>query len=199
MSLDKTGISTVLLMSQLPSYHLRLARDTDVDAIHELFCEPTVYEFLADGAAPPRDISEQWVARSDELSRRYGGGLWLLQRDEGLAPAGLVQLAEFAQRRLELTYVLRPSAWGAGLATRMAHTAIGRCFSRGRIDAIWGGADMPNVRSIRVMERLGMRFLRHVEYPAGPGVEYELSNTTYSSATHAPLRVISSNEQGETE
>jgi RimJ/RimL family protein N-acetyltransferase len=47
-----------------------------------------------------------------------------------------------------------------------------RAFEAGHVEQIVAGADMPNTASVAVMRRLGMTFLRTVQYPLGPGVEY---------------------------
>jgi RimJ/RimL family protein N-acetyltransferase len=149
---------------------LRPALPADVDAIHGLFGVPAVYRYLADGTAPPRSESEAWVAASTIGDAAVG--LWLLCRNGGRLD-GCVRLAALAEPRVaELTYLLHPRAWRQGLATRMGWTVVQRAFASGRIDTIIAGADMPNIASIAVMRRLGMQFLREVEYPLGAGVEY---------------------------
>ena len=89
----------------------------------------------------------------------------------------------------ELTYVLDPSVWGRGLATRMARAAIARAFERGA-ESVLAGADGPNVASVDVMKRLGMRFLRTVEFPSGPGVEYVLARTAFDASDDAPISFV---------
>jgi RimJ/RimL family protein N-acetyltransferase len=81
----------------------------------------------------------------------------------------------------ELTYVLHPSGWGRGLATAMSRSVIARAFRVPSCESIIAGADLANTRSIEVMKRLGMRFLREVVYPLGPGVEYRLSRSELAS------------------
>ena len=37
---------------------LRRATDSDLEAVHGLLCLPPVYRYLADGAAPPRSLTQ---------------------------------------------------------------------------------------------------------------------------------------------
>ena len=106
-------------------------------------------------------------------------GLWLLENDREEA-FGCVRLSapEDEAASAELTYLLDPTVWGRGLATRMARTALARAFARGA-DTVLAGVDAPNTDSIAVLRRLGMRFLRDVDYPSGPGVEYVLSSADF--------------------
>ena len=164
--------------------------DKQADAtVHALLSEPKVYEFLADGAAPPRAIAEQWVLESVRDHGAFGGGLWSLEQPQSQDCAGLVRLSDFDGEAAELTYLLHPNAWGQGLAVRMAHTAMMICFAAGRVKTVWAGADVPNHRSVAVMKRLGMRLRGDVQYPGGPGVEYELAVAAFAPQAVAALPV----------
>jgi RimJ/RimL family protein N-acetyltransferase len=117
-------------------------------------------------------VLESWIAHSPHDFKERGIGLWVLENSEGQL-VGCVRLeAHPASRSAELTYVLHPQFWGMGLATRMSWSVMQRAFAGTNLDQIIAGADDPNTASFAVMHRLGMRFLRHVQYPAGPGKEY---------------------------
>ncbi|MEM9621222.1 MAG: GNAT family N-acetyltransferase [Pseudomonadota bacterium] len=160
-------------------------------SVHALLCLPEVYQYLADGEPPSIGIAADWLADSGADWSAYGGGLWgLLPVSDAAVPAGLVLLSDYADARMELTYLLHPDHWGSGLATRMAHTVMGRCFKRGQVHTIWAGADKPNVGSINVMQRLGMRFGRDVKYPSGEGVEYVMAASAYQPRRFISLDII---------
>lgn len=161
---------------------LRRVRSEDADEIHQLFCVPEVYEFLADGVAPPRSVADSWIDAATIDAARSSGGLWALTRKVNHRIFGLVRLSGATQGRLELTYLLHPEVWGLGHATRMAHTAMAHAFGSGLISAIWAGADAPNAASIAVMKRLGMKYWRSVYYPLGAGLEYIMEATAFDSA-----------------
>jgi len=44
----------------------------------------------------------------------------------------------------------------------------------GQTDAVIAGADLPNLASLALMRRLGMRIHQNVTYPLGIGAEYIL-------------------------
>lgn len=161
----------------MEGHRLRRATRADIEALHALLAVPEVNEFLADGVAPPREAVVAWIDKSIVDFADAGIGVWLMDGDDGRLMA-CVRLEYFADRRIaELSYLLAPEAWGRGLATRIASAALRAAFASGVVDRVFAGADGPNHRSIAVMKRLGMRFARDVEYPLGPGVEYELSAT----------------------
>lgn len=154
------------------SFHLRLVTQADGDRLHQLFVLPPVYRYLADGVAPPRHITSEWIARSATDRAQADVGLWLLvdARDSILGCVRTHLRAE--PLTAELTYVLHPDLWGRGLATRMGWTATVAAFNDGRIERMIAGTDDPNVASRAVMERLGMRFLHATRNARWAGVEY---------------------------
>lgn len=159
------------------------------EEVHRLFVVPEVYAYLTDGVPPSRSLTEDWI-RAARASREVGGGLWLLRQQTERTLLGLARLYGEEQGALELTYVLNPSAWGRGLATRMAHTVMDIAFSSGKVSSIWAGADTPNAASIAVMHRLGMTFLREVQYPAGSGVEYAIQLEDFDSERLERLKLV---------
>ncbi len=171
-------------MARIQEWYLRRAADDDAERLYALLCVPEVYRYLADGAAPPRSMVEQWIERSQADFVASGVGLWVLEDNEGQL-AGCVRLEMQSQpRSAELTYLLHLQFWGQGLATRMSWTVMQRAFEEGHVDQIVAGADEPNTASVAVMRRLGMKLLRTVQYPAGPGVEY-----VYRRDDPAPMRL----------
>ncbi len=166
---------------------LRSAMPQDAAAIHHLFCVPKVYEYLADGEAPPPHIVSEWVQAGTAVHRHAGAGLWMLVEASEAQIVGVVRLSGDGSGTLELVFLLHPRVWGRGLATRMAHTVMGQAFGTGQVSTIWAGADAPNTASIAVMQRLGMRYQRAVAYPMGAGVEYALSADAFDAGRIQPL------------
>ncbi|MEO1202448.1 MAG: GNAT family N-acetyltransferase [Pseudomonadota bacterium] len=168
--------------------YLRLVRfDAEAEEIHDLLCVPEVYEYLADGIEPPPSIAVDWVNSSLDDFLAFGGGLWALQSSRCAGALGLVGLSDFDSGSLQLTYLLHPSMWGHGYATRMAATAMAYAFDTGLVTSVWAGADVANGRSIAVLERLGMSIRGHVDYPAGPGVEYAVHADGFDASQHRRL------------
>jgi RimJ/RimL family protein N-acetyltransferase len=153
---------------------LRPAALDDVDGLHALASEPLVYRYLFDGAAPDREAIESVIVSALADAARTELGIWMLESPR-VPCAGCVQLRpDVAARSAELVYLLDPAHWRRGLATRMAWTAIATAFHK-QIDVVVAGTDGANTASLAVMRRLGMRLLRNVSYPLGPGVESVLT------------------------
>lgn len=159
----------------LESARLRLDPATldDAACLHALWTDVDVRRFLWDGVSIARAETESVVARSRELFRTRGFGLWLARersdlRDRSARPdqigsaSSLVGFAGFWFFRdppeLELLYGLARSRWGVGFAVEMAHAVLRHGFHQLRFDGVRASTDFDNQASIRVMERLGMRF-----------------------------------------
>lgn len=63
----------------------------------------------------------------------------------------------FDPAELQLLYALRPGAWGRGLATEAAAATLEHAFRTVGFHEVRAATDEPNVASIAVLERLGMR------------------------------------------
>ena len=169
--------------------HLQSATPQDEEKIHQLFCVPEVFEYLADGKKPPPSIASAWIDSAAADRAKYGGGLWVLV-DGAERVGGLVRLAGDDSGELELTYLLHPSLWGLGFTTRMAHTVMKQAFGAGLVSIVWAGADAPNKASLAVMKRLGMQFWREVRYPLGTGMEYQMKVEEFDPARIEPLPIV---------
>jgi RimJ/RimL family protein N-acetyltransferase len=170
-------------------WYLRLATLADVDGVHRLAREPRVYRYLFDGTAPARASIADGIARAMADAARTQLGLWILQSPRR-PYAGCVQLRpDLSARSAELIYLLDPSHWGHGLATRMGWTAITTAF-RQPFDLVVAGTDGANKASLAVMLRLGMRFHRHVRYPLGLGFEYTLARADPAPRAQPALLAI---------
>lgn len=151
----------------------------DRAVLHEILVEPEVRRFLLDGQV----VAEQWVAaeieRSGELFAALGCGLWTIRQKRRAEIAGLVGFRHFfAPPRLQLLVALHPSCWGRGLATEAARSIIRFAFDRLGFERIEAAADVPNARSVRLMERLGMVFDRRTDDGEAGMVFYVLHPAT---------------------
>lgn len=145
-------------MPELRTPRLRLTpcgRD-DVEFLHRLWTDAAVRRFLWDDRVIGREEASAVVEASIESFRRHGFGMWVVHAE---APIGFCGLRHFGEPPddVEVLYGLLPAYWGRGLATEAARAVLRAGFDRG-LPRIYAGADPPNVASMQVMERLGMRF-----------------------------------------
>jgi ribosomal-protein-alanine N-acetyltransferase len=122
--------------------------------------------------------AEQMLARFVGHWREHGFGWWYLRERESGEYVGEVGLqrteVDYADV-VEVGWTLFPSYWNRGLATEAAREAIALGFGPLALDEIFSFTMPSNLASRRVMEKLGMGYLRDIERAGLPHVLYRLS------------------------
>ncbi len=139
---------------------LRRWRDDDVAPFAAMNADPRVREFF------PGTLTAEESATSAQFIRqhflRHGFGLWAVEVAGGAPFVGFIGLsvpsftAPFTPC-VEIGWRLAFDAWGRGYATEGAHAAAAFAFEELRLPEIVAMTTPANVRSRRVMERLGMQ------------------------------------------
>lgn len=178
-----------------PRLVLREWRDADRDAFAQMNADPRVSEFLVRPAT--RADSDEMVDRIDHCWRERGYGLWAAERRDSGAFIGYVGLwpaafdAPFTPA-VEVGWRLAHAHWGNGFATEGATEALRFGFEVMEMPEIVSFTASGNVRSTRVMERLGMRRDSHGDFrhpafePGQPGHEHVLYRLSRSEWLETP-------------
>jgi RimJ/RimL family protein N-acetyltransferase len=138
---------------------LRRWRAEDRVPFSALNADPRVVEFLP--AALRREDSDALIERIEGHFEKYGFGLWALEVP-GVAPfAGFVGLSNPRFEApfipcVEIGWRLAADFWGRGYATEAARAALAFGFEDLELEEIVSFTVADNVRSRRVMEKIGM-------------------------------------------
>ncbi|MBX9791235.1 MAG: GNAT family N-acetyltransferase [Pirellulales bacterium] len=138
---------------------LRPWRDGDLPAFAALNADPRVMEFLP--AVLDRAASDAMAGRIRDHFARQGYGLWAVEVPGVTDFAGFVGLnvppfeAHFMPC-VEIGWRLAVDYWGRGYATTGARAALHFAFDKLQLAEVVSFTVPHNVRSRRVMERLGM-------------------------------------------
>lgn len=135
---------------------LRPSRLADLEALHELWTDPEVRRFLFDDRRICRDEAREILERSETTFQEAGFGVWLAYRAECEAPTGFAGLLAPDSAAPHLVVGIRPACWGQGLATEAARAVLDHAFAALGLPEVAADVDEPNLRSIRVLEKLGM-------------------------------------------
>ena len=110
------------------------------------------------GAPRSREESDGFVDWASGLIAERGWGLWAVEVVGGASFIGVVGLNQtrVIPGAVEVSWKLAREHWGHGYATEAAGAAVRYGFERLRLDEIVSMTVPANVRSRRVMERLGM-------------------------------------------
>jgi RimJ/RimL family protein N-acetyltransferase len=142
------------LALRTPRLLLREWRDDDAAHFAAMSADPGLTEFLL----PP---DEAWVARARQRWVEYGFGQFVVELP-GEAPfIGVVGLSDLypalpAAPAIEAAWRLARPYWGRGYALEAARAVVADGFCRLGLQEIVAITVVGNVRSRRVMERLGM-------------------------------------------
>jgi RimJ/RimL family protein N-acetyltransferase len=151
----------VATVPTLETARLRLRdwRDSDVEAWIAMNADVRVSEFL--GKTFSREDSLASAAKIRELLHRDGFGWWAVELRDGAEFAGVIALqavpfqAPFTPAN-EIGWRFAAEHWGKGYATEGARAALDYAFGVLRWPEVMAFTAASNVRSQRVMERLGM-------------------------------------------
>lgn len=158
----------------------------DIDALHALWIDPDVRRYLWDDVEIPRERAAETVAGAVASASATGLGMW------AVTLRGLPLLIGFCGFRhiddgpeVELLYGFYPEFWGKGLAAEAALAALEYGFENRLFERIWGRTDAPNRSSVKVLERLGMRFEHETSVNGLPTLCYSLDRSMFQRRGHA--------------
>ena len=150
---------TLILPVRTARLILREFVKSDFHAVHAYSSDPRVTRYLFFG---PRD---------EDSTADYLEGLLASQRErprtrfelavEDVASArviGACDLSIIERNVVDLGYMLSIENWGKGLATEIALALIDAAFFDLRADRVISTVDVNNSASIRVLEKIGMRW-----------------------------------------
>lgn len=158
----------------------------DLPAFAALNAHPKVMEFLL--KALSYDESAKLLARLQEHFAQHGFGLWAVQlwRSGSVVPVGWVGLSVPAFDApftpcVEVSWRLHSDHWGQGIATEAARAALDFGFEQLRLLEVVSFTVPANLRSRRVMEKLGMRraSAEDFDHPAVPAEHPLLRHVLY--------------------
>jgi RimJ/RimL family protein N-acetyltransferase len=138
---------------------LRRWRPADKEPFARLNSDPVVMEYFP--SALDRAESDAFADRIEAGFDARGYGLWAVEIPGEADFIGFVGLAlhDFPAHftpAVEIGWRLARDYWGSGFATEAARTAIADGFERVGLGEIVSFTTAINVRSVAVMERLGM-------------------------------------------
>ena len=161
---------------------LRELTPDDAAAMFELNLDPDVMRHI--GPSPFETVGDarRFLEAYDGYARD-GMGRWAAvdaATDEFLGWCGLLRLDA---GEVDLGYRYRRAVWGRGLATEAANACVAYAFQELRVATLVAQARTANVASIRVMQKLGLRFRRSFDLDGVPAVTYALAREDHMSSS----------------
>ena len=133
-----------------------------------------------------RDI----ISGSDSMFADEGIGLFGVRsrgRENHIGLCGFGRLEGMEEP--ELAYELTQGTWGEGIATEVSLVCLRHAFEEAGLERVIAGADPENIASQRVIEKLGMRSLGHLN-PNVPEASYYVVYRKESLSKHGKEQVM---------
>lgn len=130
---------------------------SDVDTLHAMWNHPEVRRYLWDGRMVSREQVVEVVESHLASSDAFRIGLWMVSVGDAAAGFCGFRFQEGGGSEIELLYGLLPEYWGQGFATELSQAALDYVWRNTGFPRVWAHTDPPNIKSVAVLQRLGMR------------------------------------------
>ena len=155
---------------------LRMFTPEDLDPLCEITSDPEVMRYIGHGLPLSRDETEANLSNIVSAFRRRGFGRWALEKKAGGRVVGYCGLSLGVEEvGVELAYMLARPEWGTGLATEAGRACLRYGFERLGVESIAGLTMHDNWKSRRVLERVGMRYVRDARFHGFDCVWYSVA------------------------
>ncbi|MFS1525085.1 GNAT family N-acetyltransferase [Microbulbifer sp. 2304DJ12-6] len=149
-----------LIQPNTERLQLRQWREADKPPLAIMNTDPRVMEFFP--ALLTREESDAGVDRNSTYIEEYGWGFWALELKESGEFLGFVGIKPITDDlpfapAVEIGWRLAHPHWGKGYASEAARASLEVAFEILQLAEVVSFTALPNIRSQRVMERLGMQ------------------------------------------
>ena len=165
------------IILQTPRLHLRRFTEADASLLLQLNSNPIVLKYLHE---PPLVTEEQALHILNTIilpQYKNNLGRWaiyLKTTDEFIGWCGLKYLAEADE--IDLGYRLMQNFWGNGYAYEAAKNTIDYGFKKLHLKTIIGRAHVENIASLKILEKIGMQFLKEEVIDDCPLKTFSITN-----------------------
>lgn len=136
--------------------------EDDYENLYRLNSDPIVMKYIGDGTADSAQEVKAGLSRIlDYYEKHPGLGIWAMQVKSMNEFAGLCMLKYWnGTSEVEVGYRLLQEYWGKGYATEAAAALVEYGKSNMHLKRIIATASAANIPSIKIIEKLGLKFER---------------------------------------
>lgn len=157
-----------------PRLLLRPVGQADQVALHALWTTAGVRRFLWDDVVIPAEQTAEIIAKSAALFDERRFGVWAAWHRIDAQLIGFGALWFFRDPpELELLYGVDENRWGHGYAPEIAQAVVDYAFQRLNMPSLRASTDVGNTASVRVLEKLGFRFIHRATVGGLDTIFYE--------------------------
>lgn len=149
------------VVSETERLRIRRLEPRDVDALHVICGDEELMRYVGDSRPLRREDCERWIEISIRNYERQGYGNFAVDEratDRMVGYCGLVRAP--SREEVEVIYTFLAEVSGRGYATEAARAVLDAGFETFGLTEIYATIDPANAPSIRIVEKLGMRFVK---------------------------------------
>lgn len=162
---------------------LRPFEEADSERLHRILGEEGILRYFPNPEPPPLERVERLVAHQLEHWEEHRLGWWAVEPIEDPELIGWVGLQFLPETgETEVAYLLSKAYWGQGLATEGARASLQFGFEKLGLETIIALVHPENWASIRVIEKLAMRFVDQANYFGMDLYRYSLDVSSWNPA-----------------
>jgi len=157
-----------------PRLYLRRLRTEDAEDLHLLNLDPDVIRHTGDGPFGSIEAAADFLERYDQYEK-YSCGRWAVITNDDkkfIGWCGLSYTPELDE--YDIGFRFFKSAWGKGYATESARACIDFGFRNLKLHHIVGRAMKQNVASLKVLEKIGLKFIKPMVFSGHDGLLYRV-------------------------
>ena len=154
---------------------LRPCQIEDIQLVHTLWTNDRIRFFLFDNRVISSDEARAFVEDSLANFEQYGYGLWLVFMRGIDCLVGFAGLLRSEEGTPSLIYGVHPDLRGYDYATEAASAVVSYALEKLTLPKVRADVDEPNIASVRVLEKLGMRRTGREVVNGHPLLYFELS------------------------
>jgi RimJ/RimL family protein N-acetyltransferase len=149
---------------------LRLLTLDDAAFVRELVNEPAWIRFIGDRGVRTLDDARAYLESGPiAMYRRSGFGLWMVEVKETGEPAGVCGLIKRETLDdVDIGFAFLPRFWRRGYALESAQAVLAYGREVLELDRIVAITSPDNGASIRLLEKIGLRFEQTIEFGGEP-------------------------------
>lgn len=149
------------IVFETPRLILRRFTEADAPLVFTLNSDPAVLKYLHEPVLQDEAHALSIIRAIILPQYKNNLGRWAMQckeNNEFIGWCGLKHRPEIDE--IDLGYRLKTGAWGNGYATEAALHTLNYAFDQLNLATITGRAHIENLASIRILEKIGMTFIK---------------------------------------
>ncbi|GAC1363160.1 MAG: GNAT family N-acetyltransferase [Ktedonobacteraceae bacterium] len=178
------GLTEMTHALETTRLHLRRPTQADARVLCQLWRDEQVQQFMG-GVRSQQDAEAQMASILQEW-QDYKAGLWAVCEQGRDRPIGLCGFGIF-EAEVEIIYKLFPTFWGRGYATEATTACLAYGFQILQLDCVIGITQEANCASRRVLEKVGMHYMRKLWRWESLQCVYEVTRAAWLAAEQSHL------------